>query len=163
EFQHRAVECLAHLAGALVEVKERVYPGADDHGDPDSLRLHETGQIDNHLGEGRQVSAESLEQTLELGNYEDKQDERDYDCNREHRSRIEQGLLDLLLQGLGFLLVGCNLVEQGLERAGLLARLDEIDKEIVKIQRVLGQRFMERRATFDVGLNIQNQLLHGGL
>src|SRR5262249_12825658 len=138
EFEHRAVEGLAHLSRALVEITERVDGTAENQGEPDSLCLDETGQIDDHLGKGGQVSSKSLEQTLELGNHEDKQNDRYYDGNREYRRRVKHGFLDLLLQCFSLFLVGGDLVEECFERTGLLTRLDEIDEQIVEIQRMLG-------------------------
>ena len=61
--------------------------------------------IDDHLREGRQIRAESLEQRLELRNDENQQNHRHNDGDDEYRSGIEQRLLDFLLQGLGFFLV----------------------------------------------------------
>jgi hypothetical protein len=60
---------------------------------------------------------------------------RDDDGDAQHRDRVEQRLLDLLLQRLGLFLVGRDLVEQRLERARLLAGLDQIDEQIVEVQR----------------------------
>ncbi len=45
----------------------------------------------------------------------------------------------------------------------MLARLDEIHEQIVEVQRMLGERLMQRRAALDVGLDVEDQLLHGGL
>ena len=72
------------------------------------------------------------------------------DGDREHRGRVEQGLLDLLLEGLGLFLVGRDLVEQRLERARLLAGLDQVDVEVVEIERVLRERLVQRAAALDV-------------
>ena len=38
--------------------------------------LHELGEIDHHLREGRQIRAEALEQFLELRDHEHQQDDR---------------------------------------------------------------------------------------
>ena len=45
----------------------------------------------------------------------------------------------------------------------MLAGLDEVHEQVVEIQRVLGQRLVERVARLDVGLDRQHQLLHGRL
>jgi hypothetical protein len=74
--------------------------------------------------------------------------------------RIEQRLLDLLLQRLGLFLVGRDLVEQRFERAGLFAGLDQVHEQIVEIQRMLRQRFVQRAAALDVRLDVEHQLLH---
>ena len=76
------------------------------------------------------------------------------------RGGIEQGLLDLLLQGLGLFLVGGDLVEQRFERTGLFAGLDQVHEQIVEMQRMLAERLVQRGAAFDVGLDVENELLH---
>jgi hypothetical protein len=101
-------------------------------------------QVDHELRERRQVGAEALEQRLELRDHEDQQDHRDDDRDHQHRGRIEQRLLDLLLQRLGLFLVGRDLVEQVLERTGLLAGLDQVDVQVVEKERVLGERLVQR-------------------
>ena len=63
---------------------------------------------------------------------------------------IEQRLLDLLLQRLGLFLVGRDLVEQRFERAGLFAGLDQVDEQIVEVQRILRERLVQRAAALDV-------------
>ncbi len=122
--------------------------------------LHEFGQIDDHLRESRQVGPETLEELFELGNDKYQQDDRDDHGDDQHRGRIEEGLLDLLFQGLGFFLIGGDLVEQRLERARLLARLDEVDEQVVEIQRMLAERLMERGTGFDIALDVEDQFLH---
>ena len=51
-------------------------------------------------------------------------------------------------------------VEHRLERAGVLAGLDQVHEQVVEVQRVLGERLVERVARLDVGLDRQHQLLH---
>ena len=70
-------------------------------------------QVDDELGERGQVGAEALEQRLELRDHEDQQNDRDDDRDDQHGGRVEQRLLDLLLQRLGLFLVGRDLVQQG--------------------------------------------------
>ena len=101
-----------HGPRALEEVEERVHAAADHEDQPPALVLHEARQIDDHLREGRQIGAESLEQRLELRDHEDQQNDRHDDRDGQHGDRIEERLLDLLLQGLGLFLVGRDLVEQ---------------------------------------------------
>ena len=122
--------------------------------------LQRTRHVDDQLREGRQVGAEALEQALELRNHEDQQDDGDDDGHHQHGGRVEERLLHLLLQGLGLFLVGGDLVEQRLERAGLFAGLDQVHEQIVEIQRMLGQRLVQRGAAFDVRLDVEDQLLH---
>ena len=126
----------------------------------DAVVLHEPRQVDDHLREGRQVRAEALEQALELRDHEDQQDDGDDDRHDQHGRRVEERLLDLLLQRLGLFLVGRDLVEQRLERAGLLARLHEIDEQVVEVERMLAEGLVQRGAALDVGLDVENQLLH---
>ena len=159
-FERHAVEELAHASRALLEIDEGPDGAAQHDGDEDAVVLHELREVDDQLREGRQIGAESLEQGFELRNHEDQQHDRHDDCHDQHGSRVEQGLLDLLLQGLGLLLVGRDLVEQRLERAGLLAGLDEIHEQVVEIKRVLAERLVQRGAAFDVRLDVENQLLH---
>ena len=76
---------------------------------------------------------------------------------------IEQGLLDLLLQRLGLFLVRGDLVEQRFERTGLFAGFDEVHEQIVEMQRMFAERFVQRGAAFDVRLDVEDELLHGRL
>ena len=112
--------------------------------------LQAARHVDDELREGRQIRAEALEQAFELRNHEDQQDDRDDDGHDHDRGRIEEGLLDLLLEGLGLFLVGRDLVEQRFQRTGLFAGLDQVHVQIVEIQRVLAQRFVQRGTAFDV-------------
>ena len=130
--------------------RKNIDAAAEQGAHPPALRLHELRQVDDHARERRQVRAEALEQRLELRDHEQQQDQRHDDGDREHRGRIEQGLLDLLLEGLGLFLVGRDLVEQRLERARLLAGLDQVDVQVVEIERVLGERLVQRAAALDV-------------
>ena len=84
-------------------------------------------------------------------------------ATRQHRRRVVQGLLDLLLQRLGLFLVGRDLLEHRLERARMFAGLDEVHEQVVEVERMLGQRLVQRVAGLDVGLDRQHQLLHRGL
>src|SRR6266403_3803783 len=45
----------------------------------------------------------------------------------------------------------------------MLARLDQIHEQVVEVQRMLAKRLMERGASFDVGLDLEDQPLHRGL
>src|SRR5882762_4226691 len=45
----------------------------------------------------------------------------------------------------------------------MLARLDQIHEQVVEVQRMLPERLMERSASFDVGLDLEDQSLHCGL
>ena len=116
--------------------------------------------VDDELREGRQIGAEALEQAFELRNHEDQQDDRDDDGHDHDRGRIEEGLLDLLLEGLGLFLVGRDLVEQGFQRTGLFAGFDQVDEQIIEMQRMLGERLVQRGAAFHVRLDVEDQLLH---
>src|SRR5882757_5257570 len=91
--------------------------------DPPTLVLDEARQVDHHLREGGQISAETLEQLFELRNHENQQDDGDDYSYAKHGDRVEKGLLDLFLEGLGFFLVGRDFVEQRLQRSRLLAGL----------------------------------------
>ena len=163
KFEHDAVHQKLHGPRAPEEVQERVHGAADHEDHPPALVLHEARQIDDHLREGGQIGAESLEQRLELRDHEDQQDDRHDDGDGQHGDRIEERLLDLLLQGLGLFLVGRDLVQQGLERAGLLAGLHQVHEQSVEMKRVLGERFVQRAAALDVRLDVEHQLLHRGL
>ena len=147
---------MAHCPHALLEIDEHGDAAGDQQAHPPALSLHELRQVDDHARKRREVGAEALEQLIELRDYEDQQDQRDDDRNHQHGCRVEQGLLDLLLESFGLFLVGRHLVEQVLERTSLLAGLDEVDVEVVEIQRVLGQRLMQRAAALDVELDIED-------
>src|SRR5712671_858947 len=45
----------------------------------------------------------------------------------------------------------------------MLAGFHQIHEQVVEVQRMLGERLMERSASFDVGLDLEDQPLHGGL
>jgi hypothetical protein len=94
---------------------------------------------------------------------EDKQDGRDNERHYQYCCRVSQGFLDLLLDRLGFFLVGGDLVEQCFECTGLLTGFNEVDEQIVEIKWLLGERFRQRATALDVGLDAQYQLLHGGV
>src|SRR5262249_36600101 len=46
------------------------------------------------------------------------------------------------------------------ERTGLFARLHEVHVQIVEVERMLAERLVERRAAFDISLDVEHQLLH---
>ncbi len=116
--------------------------------------------LDDELGEGGQVGTEAFVQRFELRNHEYQQHDRNDHRDHQDCGRIEQRLLDLLFEGFRLFLVGRNLVQQGFQRARLLARLDQIHEEIVEVEGVLGKGLMQRRAALDIGLDVQDQLLH---
>jgi hypothetical protein len=124
------------------------------------LSAHELRDADDHLRERRQVGAEALEQALELRDHEHQQDRGDDERDDQHGGRIGQRLLDLLLDRLGLFLVGGDLVEQVLQRARLLARVDQVHEQVVEVQRVLGEGVRQGRAAFEVHLDRGEQLLH---
>src|SRR6266436_7817809 len=45
----------------------------------------------------------------------------------------------------------------------MLARFHQIHEQVVEVERMLGERLMQRGTAFDVGLDVENELLHGGL
>ncbi len=122
--------------------------------------LQPARHVDDELGECRQVRSEALEQRLELRDHEQQQDDGDDDGHDHDGRGVEERLLDLLLEGLGFFLVGRNLVEQRFQRAGLFAGLHEVHVEVVEVQRMLRERFVQGSTAFDVRLDVENELLH---
>jgi hypothetical protein len=70
-------------------------------------------------------------------------------------------LIASFLDRFGLFLVGRDLVEQRLECTGLFASFNQVDEKIIKMERVLGQRFGQRTAAFHVSLDRHDQLLHG--
>src|SRR5207244_690036 len=161
--ERQPIEEFPHGLGALLEIDKSVYRQTKYYRDVDAVALHELREVDDRLREGGQVGAESLVQALELRNHEDQQDHRHDDRDRQHRRRVEQRLLHLLLQGLGLFLVGGHLVQERFEGAGMLARFHEIHVQVVEVQRMLAERLVERRAALDIGLDVEDELLHGGL
>src|ERR1700722_6617373 len=160
QLQRQAVEQLAHPARALVEISERVDATADGQRQQDAVVLNEFRQVDDHLRERGQIGTEALEQILELRNDEDQQDHGHDHRHYQHRGRVEQRLLDLLLYRFALFLIGRDLVQQAFQRAGLLTGLHQVDEQIVEVQRMLGQRFVQRCAALDFGLDLQHQFLH---
>src|SRR6185312_6718594 len=49
------------------------------------------------------------------------------------------------------------------QRAGVLTGLDEVHEQVIEIQRVFAEGLVQRGTRLDVALDIQDQLLHGGL
>src|SRR5205807_7690314 len=47
--------------------------------------------------------------------------------------------------------------------AGVLAGFHEIHVQVVEVERMLAERFVERGAALDIGLDVEDELLHGGL
>ena len=140
----RSKKCWTPRLRFLASMKPQMPPTASDEQQP-ARALHELRDVDDEARERRQVGAEALEQGLELRNHVDQQDRRDDDGDDDDGGRIEQRLLDLLLDGLGLFLVGGDLVEQRLERAGLLAGRHEAHEQVVEVQRVLRERLRAAR------------------
>ena len=115
----------------------------DADGDVDAIALQAARQVDDPLCEGRQIGAEALEQFFELRDHENEQDAGDDDGDRKHRRRVEQRLLHFLLEGFGLFLVRRDLVEQRFQRTGLFAGFDQVHEQIVEMQRVFGEGFMQ--------------------
>src|SRR5436853_7662333 len=44
----------------------------------------------------------------------------------------------------------------------MLARFHEIHEQVVEVQRMLAERLMERSTPLDVGLDVEDESLHGG-
>src|SRR5699024_4790155 len=63
-------------------------------------------------------------------------------------------------QRLGLFFISSNLIEQCLESAGMFARLDQIDEQIIEVEGVLGERLVQRGTGLDIRLHRQNELLH---
>ena len=143
-----------------MKIDECVHGARYHHAEKDAVVLQPARHVDDELRECRQVRAETLEQAFELRNHENQQDDRHDDGNSHHGRGVEQGLLDLLLQRLGLFLVGGDLVEQRLQRAGLFAGLDEVYEQVVEMQRMFAERFVQRGAAFDVSLDVENEFLH---
>ena len=158
----RSKKCWTPRLRFLASMKPQMPPTAAIEQQP-ARALHELRDVDDEARERGQVRAEPLEQRFELRNHVDQQDRRHDDGDDDDGGRIEQRLLDLLLDGLGLFLVGGDLVEQRLERAGLLAGRDEAHEQVVEVQRMLRERVRERRAAFDVALDREDQLLHRGV
>ena len=151
---------MPHRARPLLEVEERVDRGAHQDGEVPALVANELRQVDHDTRERRQVGAKALEQVLERRDHEDQQDDRDDESDDQYRSGVGQRLLDLFLDRLGLFLVGGDLVQQRLERTSLLTSLNEVHEQVVKVDRVLGQRFGQGATALDVSLDGQDQLLH---
>src|SRR3990172_12358461 len=117
---------MVYLLGALVRVAEK-YTRPDDRADdgPPPV-LERPGKIDDHLGHGRQVGAETGEQAFELGDDEYQQHGGDDERHHDDRRWVEQGGFDLALYGLDLFLVGGDLVQDAVQNTGLLAGLYQV-------------------------------------
>jgi hypothetical protein len=124
---------MPHCARAFLEIHESVHDAAQNQSKQPSFVSDELGKIDDHSRERGQVGTEALEQVFECRDHEDHQYDCNHKCDDNDRRRIGQSFLDLLLDGFGFFLVRCNLLEQRFECAGLLAGFDKVDEQIVKI------------------------------
>src|SRR3990172_10710845 len=130
---------MVHLFGALVRVAEK-YNRPDNRADdgPPPV-LERPGKIDDHLGHGRQVGAETGKQTFELGNDEYQQHGGDDERHHNDRHRVEQGGFDLALDGLDLFLVGGDLVQDALQNTGLLTGLYQIAVQGIEIKWMLAE------------------------
>src|SRR2546421_12686477 len=45
----------------------------------------------------------------------------------------------------------------------MLARFHQVHEQVVEVERMLAKRLMERGAPLDVGLDVEDEPLHGGL
>jgi len=110
----------------------------DDRKKP-ALLLNKLRKINDHLSERWQISAKSLEQRFKLRNHKDQQDERNDHGNCQYRRRIEECLLDLLLQRFGLFLVSGDFVQKRFQSARVFARFYKIHEKIIKIERMFAE------------------------
>ena len=160
KLEREPIQPFAHGLRALLEIDEGVNRTGQDHRHEHAVVLQAARAVDDELREGRQLRTEALEQALELRDHEHQQDDGDDHGDDHDRRRVEEGFLDLLLEGFGLFLVGRDLVEQGFESTGLFAGLDEVHEQVVEVERMLAERLVQRGAAFHVRLDVEDQLLH---
>ncbi len=161
QLEHHAIEHVAHRPRAFLEVERR-----RNTAPPTIIAIHQPCSCTNRdmsmtmrVNAGRSAP-KPLNSASNCGITNSSRISVTIDRDREHRGRVEQRLLDLLLERLGLFLVGRDLVQQRLERARLLAGLDQVHVQVVEIERVLGEGLVQRTAALDVQLDVEDQLLH---
>ncbi len=98
----------------------------------------------------RQFDAEVVEDVFELRNDPVHDEADDGRRDGDDRDRVDHGPLDLAFEALGLLLELGQSLENDFEGTAGLARLDHVDVEVVEGLGLLGHRFGERVARFDV-------------
>ena len=126
----------------------------------DCVRAQEVRQVEDHLGDGRQVGVERLEDGLEGRNDAHHQEHRDADHEDHRDDRVGHRRLDLAAELLRRLHVVGETVQDDVHLTGDLARLHHADVERRERARALFHGRGEVRATADRVHEHLARLLH---
>src|SRR5581483_9756861 len=131
---------------------------AADHEDDDERQPADEalGGGDDRLRDAREIvgRAEVLEDVLERRDDPAEQDEADADEDEENDGRIDHRAAKLALQLHRLFVVNGETIENRVEDAADLARLNEVAIELVEDLRVLAERVAEGRTAFDAALDV---------
>ncbi|MNP11773.1 hypothetical protein D3C76_1039760 [compost metagenome] len=122
--------------------------------------LHEVRQGDHPLGEQRQLGTKAFEQTLKLRHHLHQQNARHQRRHQQHDHRVGHGLLDPRLEPFGLFLVGGDPVQQRIQSAGLLARIDQVAIEFIEMPRLVAHRRGKAAAPRHILLELAHQRAH---
>lgn len=108
------------------------------------------------------LAAEVLEDVLERGDDPPEQDAADAEEDHEHDARVDHRPAELPLQLDGLLVVDGETLEDRVEDAAGLARLNEVAVEGVEHRRMPPERLAERLTLLDLGLDVEDDDLECG-
>ena len=152
-----------HFFIALPGLHEKVDPATQAaKNQPPKFGKNFTDGNDEKCGSG-QVCAEGAEHLFERGDHENHDHCNDHKGNDHHRNGVHQSRLDLGLDGLGFLHVNRQTVEQLFQNTGSLTSLYQIAVQAVEIKRILAKGGAQRGTRFDIGPNVVQELGHAGV
>jgi hypothetical protein len=153
QLEHERVEQPAPLRRAVVELDadDRPDDGAEDDEPADAGE--EVADADDDAGGERELFArpeQPREDALERGDDEDHDDGDHRRRDDDDRRRVDERRDDIAPELDDLLDVGRKALEDEVEDAARLARLDHVDEELVEDLRVAGHRRGERRALLHV-------------
>ena len=125
---------MTEFSGTFLEIAESIDTGDNRQDNDPPVFLHPFRHGNNHFCECGQVGAKTLEQICKHRHHKDQQDRCHNKSHHDHRDRVGQGFFDFFLHGLGFFLVGGDFVQQGFQYPRMFARLNQITKQLVKIE-----------------------------
>src|SRR6185312_1697245 len=159
QLQRHAIEKMGELHRTALARHQTHHAADDDEQHQPPPALHELRGADHELGGGGQGSTCVVEGLGEHRHHEQQHDHADQEGHRHHHDGVEQCLLDLLLQGLGTLLVGGDGVQHGVQHTGSFAGLHQVAIQLVELHWVAPQRFVQRLAAFEALLHVQQHVL----
>ena len=159
--QNRPIHAMAHASRAFPCLRQHGRSNRDCQSQRPAGGAHETRNVDDQPRQPGQLGAEPGKQRFKLRNDEDQQDDRYRDRHGRHRCRIEKRLPDLALYFPGSFAVGGDFLQKRFQRPGLLAGRHQIDVQVIEMARMSGERRGQRGASFQFGLHLEHECLHG--